>query len=77
MSEFDKDWGFTCDNCASQVGGGIYDFEESLELRQAEGWINRCLNGVWHSFCCPECYTEYMRNNTKAPTPKKLIKNEK
>ena len=74
MSDFDKDWGFECDQCGQTVGGGIYDFDESLELRKQEGWINRKIDGEWYSFCCEDCYKEWIADHQYRPTPRKIHK---
>ena len=74
MSSFDKDFGFECDYCSHTVGGGIYDFEESLELRKNEGWINKKIDGEWFNFCSEDCYNQFVRACVKRPTPKRITK---
>ena len=56
---FDFDLGFECENCGETIGGGLYDFDESRELMQNEGWLSRKINGEWLNFCCEECLKEY------------------
>lgn len=74
MSEFDRDFGFECDNCSHTIGGGIYDFDESLEMRKAEGWISRKFDGEWYNFCSEECLNDWMRKFMNRPTPRKIRK---
>lgn len=74
MSKFDKEWGFECDQCGQTVGGNPYDFDESLELRKQEGWLNRKHDGEWYSFCCQECYDEWLADHNIKPTPRKIHK---
>ena len=58
---FDFEYGFECENCGENIGGGLYDFYESKELMEEEGWITKRLNGEWLNFCCPECLDEYRK----------------
>lgn len=74
MSDFDRDLGFECDYCGQTVGGGIYDFEESLECKKREGWINRKIDGEWLSFCCEDCWNEYQEKYLGRKKPKKLTR---
>lgn len=66
MREYDKDYGFECEQCGSCVGGknqGCDDFYESLAYKKDDGWINRTIDGEWYNFCCEECYEEFKENN--------------
>ena len=74
MSDYDKDFGFECDVCGQTVGGDPYDFEESLELRKREGWINRKIDGEWLSFCSEECWESYQEKYLGRKKPKKLTR---
>ena len=61
MSEFDRDWGFTCEHCGESIGGGDYDFYESLDLKKSQGWISRKVDDEWCDFCSEDCYKEYTK----------------
>lgn len=56
---FDFDFGFECENCGECIGGGLYDFWESKDLMEDEGWITRKVDGEYLNFCCEECLKEY------------------
>jgi hypothetical protein len=60
MSSFDKKNGFECAMCGERIGGGDYDFHQSLALAKEEGWINRTdCYGDWFKFCSHECYNKW------------------
>ncbi|OPZ76640.1 MAG: hypothetical protein BWY78_01310 [Alphaproteobacteria bacterium ADurb.Bin438] len=61
MSGFDKEFGFSCDFCEENIGGGMFDFNESMEMKKQDGWINRKHDGEWFNFCCEECYQEFLK----------------
>ena len=56
---FDFDIGFECENCGNTIGGGFYDFWESKDLMESEGWITKCVDGEYYNFCCETCLKEY------------------
>lgn len=64
VMSYDKDFGFTCSNCDENIGGemDMMDFDESLEYKEEEGWINRKIEGIWHNFCCNECYEKFVQD---------------
>ncbi len=53
------DYGFECQNCGKTIGGGLYNFEESLELMREHGWISRSYKGEYLNFCCQDCLVQY------------------
>ena len=47
MSDFDKDFGFCCENCDAMIGGGPSDFYESVQEKKDAGWLSRKVDGEW------------------------------
>lgn len=56
---FDNDFGFECEQCGATIGGGLYDFWESKDLMENDGWITRKVDGEYLNFCCETCLKEY------------------
>lgn len=59
MANYDFDEGFSCEFCGKTLGGGLYNFDESVELLKQYKWISRRVKGEWLNFCCEECLHKY------------------
>lgn len=75
MGQFDKKNGFTCEYCGEHLGGGDYDFYQSLQMTKDAGWVSRKdKDGEWHKFCCKEhadIWWEFEGNYTTVTVNKK------